>query len=70
MVKVASENSWNQINQGDPYPANFDIPHVVNAMLNYKIRKRVSVSSTLTYQSGKPVTYPIATYTIYAIKTM
>lgn len=64
MVKVANENSWDQINQGEAYPANFDIPHVVNAMLNYKIRKRISVSATLTYQSGKPVTYPIATYTL------
>ncbi len=64
MVRVANENSWDQINQGELFPANFDIPHVVNAMLNYKIRKRISVSSTLTYQSGKPVTYPIATYTL------
>jgi len=64
MVRVASENSWEQINQGELFPANFDIPHVINAMINYKIRKRISISSTLTYQSGKPVTYPIATYTL------
>lgn len=63
-VKVASSNSWDQINQGEPYPANFDIPHVVNAMVNYQIRKRISLSSTITYQSGKPITYPIATYTM------
>lgn len=63
-VRVASEDSWNQINQGELFPANYDIPHVVNAMLNYQIRKRISVSATLTYQSGKPVTYPIATYTL------
>jgi len=63
-VKVASENIWEQINQGNSFPANFDIPHVVNAMVNYQIRKRISVSSTLTYQSGKPVTYPISTYTL------
>jgi len=61
-VKVENENSWDQINQGEEYPASFDIPHVVNAMINYKIRKRISLSTTLTYQSGKPVTYPIATY--------
>lgn len=63
-VKIANENSWEQINQGKLYPASFDIPHVINAMINYKIRKRISVSSTITYQSGKPVTYPIANYTI------
>jgi hypothetical protein len=33
-------------------------------MVNYQIRKRISISSTLTYQSGKPVTYPVATYTL------
>ncbi len=62
LVEVTGENSWETINQGNPYPASFDIPHVVNAILNYQIRKRISISSTFTYQSGKPITYPIATY--------
>lgn len=61
-VKVSGINEWDRINNGEAYPANFDIPHVVNAMVNYQIRKRISISSTLTYQSGKPATYPVATY--------
>jgi len=61
-VQVKSDNTSAQINNGEIYPSNHDIPHVVNTVINYNISKRVTLSSVITYQSGKPVTYPVSIY--------
>ncbi|MDA3942729.1 MAG: TonB-dependent receptor [Bacteroidetes bacterium] len=62
LVQVNNGQQWNSINAGKTYPANFDIPHVLNMVLNYHLSRRVSVSSIITYQTGKPITYPISAY--------
>ncbi|PKP53563.1 MAG: TonB-dependent receptor [Bacteroidetes bacterium HGW-Bacteroidetes-1] len=67
IVKVNGENSWERINNGYSYPANFDIPHAVNTVVNYHFSRRFTVSSVVSYQSGKPVTYPISIYYISGI---
>lgn len=64
LVKVDGGEKWNSINNGDVYPSNFDIPHVLNAIINYHISKRVTFSTTLTYQTGKPATFPTSYYFI------
>ena len=64
LIKVDGAESWDKINNGDIYPSNFDIPHVVNAIINYHISKRVTFSTTITYQTGKPATYPTSFYYI------
>ncbi len=64
LIQVNGEESWNKINEGNVYPSNFDIPHVVNAIINYHISKRVTFSTTITYQTGKPATYPTSYYYI------
>jgi hypothetical protein len=46
------------------FPANYDIPHSLNAVLNYYFTRRVIFSSILTYQTGKPITYPESIYYI------
>lgn len=61
-VTVDGGEEWNQINGGETYPANFDIPHVLNVVLNYHITRRVTFASIITYQTGKPVTYPVSIY--------
>jgi len=67
-VEVDGENSWEKINKGEPYPSNFDIPHVLNTVINYHFNKRVSVASVLNYQTGRPVTYPTSIYYINGIQ--
>lgn len=61
-VEVDGENDWDKINNGKIYPANYDIPHVFNTVVNYNISKRVTLSAVLTYQKGKPSTYPVSIY--------
>jgi len=50
------------INEGISYPSNYDRPHSVNLVTNYKVSRRLSFSGTLEYMSGRPVTYPISIY--------
>jgi hypothetical protein len=64
LIQVNGEHSWNKINNGDVFPANYDIPHSFNAVLNYYLSRRVIFSSILMYQSGKPITYPESIYYI------
>jgi len=53
-----------RINNGEAYPANYDIPHSLNVVLNYYLTRRFIFSSILTYQTGKPITYPESIYYI------
>ncbi|MEP6645868.1 MAG: carboxypeptidase-like regulatory domain-containing protein [Saprospiraceae bacterium] len=53
---------WNRINEGKEYPANYDIPHALNVVLTYHTSRRVIFSSIVTYQRGKPITYPISVF--------
>lgn len=63
-INVDGLNSWDRINKGEPYPSNYDIPHSINAILSYHVTRRVIFSSSFTYQTGKPVSYPESVYFI------
>lgn len=67
IVKVDGPEPWDKINNGLAYPANYDIPHVLNTVINYHISRRVTASGVVTYQTGRPVTYPISVYYINGI---
>ncbi len=67
MVQVNGEEEWQKINHGKMYPSSYDIPHVFSGLLNIKLSKRLSFSTTLNYQSGRPITYPISIYYINGI---
>ncbi len=67
IVQVNGDQSWDRINEGLAYPANYDIPHVINTVVNYHFSRRVTASGVLTYQTGRPVTYPVSVYYINGI---
>jgi hypothetical protein len=50
------------INKGNYYQANFDKPHNVNFIGNYKFSHRISVSLNAVYSTGRPITLPIAIF--------
>ena len=64
MIQINGQESWEKINNGEIYPSNYDIPHSFNAVMNYKLKKRLILSSVVTYQSGRPSTFPVSTYTL------
>ncbi len=50
------------INEGEYYPANFDKPHDLTGILSYRFNRRLSISSNITYSTGRPITYPVGKY--------
>ena len=50
------------LNNGDWYPAEYDRPHEVKAVLNYKFTERYSFSSNFNYATGRPTTLPAGKY--------
>ena len=49
---------FSDINQGKTYNANYDHPNNLNVVLTYKLTKRAEFTSSWTYYSGTPITYP------------
>ena len=50
------------LNNGEWYPAEYDRPHEVKAVLNLKFTERYSVSSNFNYATGRPTTIPAGQY--------
>jgi len=63
-VKSIGTFSDEIINGGKWFPANFDIPNDLVVTFNYLFSRRLSFSSNYVYSSGRPITYPIATYVV------
>jgi hypothetical protein len=61
-VEVDSDNALERINQGKPYPSNYDRPHSLNLVLNQHFNRRFSFSANYIYTTGRPVTLPEAAY--------
>jgi len=62
LISVDGEKYWEQINQGNWYPANYDIPVSLNAVMNLRANRRLSISSNLVYHTGRPITYPVTMF--------
>ncbi|MBL0735827.1 TonB-dependent receptor [Flavobacterium sp. GN10] len=62
LIKLDSQFNEEKVNNRKYFASNFDKPHDFSAVLNYKITKRYSFSSNFTYQTGRPITYPIGRY--------
>ncbi|WP_414000205.1 TonB-dependent receptor plug domain-containing protein [Flavobacterium sp. W1B] len=61
-IKLDSQFNDEKVNNGNYFPTNFDKPHDVSIVMNYKFTHRYSFSSNFVYQTGRPVTYPIGKY--------
>jgi hypothetical protein len=63
-IRSLGNFSEETINSGEWFPANFDKPNDLVLMFSYLFSRRVSFSSNYTYSTGRPITYPIATYRV------
>ena len=59
---VRSNFPGESINDGVPYPSNYDRPHNLNIVSILKLDRRFSFSLNMVYTTGRPVTYPISIY--------
>ncbi len=62
LLKMDDTLAGQLINKGNYYPANFDKPHVLNLVSNYKFTHRYSASLNIAYSTGRPITLPIAIF--------
>ena len=57
-IQLDGEHREEIVNNGEYFPSNYDKPHDVSLVANYKITQRFSFSANFVYQTGRPVTYP------------
>ncbi len=62
LIIMDSEHAEERINNGAPYPSNYDRPHSLNFIANYRVNRRLSLSSNIVYASGRPITLPVSIY--------
>lgn len=67
-MEFNGENEWDKINEGKIYPSNFDKPHVLNIVGNYRFNRRIVLSSNILYSTGRPITLPQSIYHIEGMK--
>jgi len=61
-TKLDGQFNEEKVNEGKYFASNFDKPHDLSAILNYKFTRRYSLSTNFLYQTGRPITFPIGTY--------
>lgn len=63
-IFVRSETRFDSeaINGGKWFPASYDKPHDFSMIFNYLMSRRLSFSLNYTYNTGRPITYPVAIY--------
>ncbi len=61
-VQIASPVPGGNINGGKRYPSNYDRPHNLSMVSNYRLNRRLSLSANVVYITGRPVTYPVSIY--------
>jgi len=63
-LKMDDSLAGESINEGKYYPASFDKPHNLNFIGNYRFSHRWSTSVNVIYNTGRPITLPIAVYNV------
>lgn len=61
-LKTDQEAAGEKINGGAFYPGNYDKPHDVTLVGNFRFSHRYSFSLNTTYSTGRPITMPIGKY--------
>jgi hypothetical protein len=64
LVRLDDAETGEKINNGEFYPSNFDKPHDFTMISNYRFSQRFSSSLNFTYSTGRPITLPLAKYTM------
>ena len=62
LLKMDDPTTSILINEGRWYPANYDKPHDITTVGNFRINHRFSLSMNMTYSTGRPITLPIGRY--------
>jgi hypothetical protein len=64
LLRSTGEMSDEIINEGEWFPANYDKPNDLTVTFNYLYSRRLSFSANYVWNTGRPITYPVATYSV------
>jgi hypothetical protein len=67
LIRVKGIYEGEKINGGKYFPANFDKPHDLKIVANLRLLRRLNLNSNLIYNTGRPITYPVAFYNFYNV---
>jgi hypothetical protein len=62
LLKVNGTYEEEKVNGGNYFPANYDKPNDLKVVVNAKFFRRLNFTSNLVYNTGRPITYPVAYY--------
>jgi len=62
LLKVDGLYSVEKVNGGEYFPADFDKPHDLKIVSNSKLSRRFNLTTNFVYNTGRPITYPVAFY--------
>ncbi len=61
-LQQTNQQGVGKINGGEWYSADYDIPHDVKLVANYKFTRRFSMSMNMNYSTGRPYTAPVGVF--------
>uniref|UniRef100_UPI004047B294 TonB-dependent receptor n=2 Tax=Algoriphagus sp. TaxID=1872435 RepID=UPI004047B294 len=67
LIRTTSEFSEIQVNQGNWFATNFDKPHNLSLVTNFRMKKGRSFNTNVNFSSGRPVTGISSNYVIGAV---
>jgi hypothetical protein len=62
LLRSATNFETEEVNGGEYWPADYDKPHDLKVVANAKLSRRLNVTSSFIYNTGRPITYPVAFY--------
>ncbi|GAB3697932.1 TonB-dependent receptor [Spirosoma flavus] len=68
LLTMTSPYADERVNNGNPYPANYDKPHTLNILATHRPTSWFSMSLNFTYSTGRPTTQPSAIARIGGIR--
>jgi hypothetical protein len=62
LLKVNGKFEEEKVNNGSYFPANYDKPNDLKLVVNAKFFRRFNFTTIFVYNTGRPITYPVAYY--------
>lgn len=62
LLRMNDSTQGKPVNNGQYYPASYDIPNSATVVGNFRINHRFSLSLNVTYATGRPITLPVGRY--------
>lgn len=68
IIEVPSLDQDHEVNAGEPFPSNYDQPHMLNMNGAIKMSKRINIAANMVYSSGRPITYPSSMFYLNGVQ--